>query len=563
MSVHRRHHRRPFHSDLRSVMHTIAAYNDAEPISDSASYIGLQQEENESEFQSATGLHTMNHHDAISSSSLMTTTPTVPTTHRSGIDPSSAATSILYHFMVMSLLFSSNHGCVVACLSLATARLGSFGAYQNGLLYVTYAISGLIGSTYVVKELGSRNALAFGMGLYCVYVLTFYVATNITQATSLVTVVTVGALVGGWGAGFLWTAQGAYFTRAAQLYHHHNIRSSSSSSSSLENSTAKLASIFAFIYLSSEIGLRAISTFALDVLKLTWSNLFAFYATVAVLSTLLMSFVQKLPDEDISVGTVATNPTDTGTTHTSALPTTSIWYKATAAWRLLVQDPKMKYMIGLNAVFGLTSSFLTSYVNGTVVRNVLGSDTYVGLLTAWISCVAAVSSAVFGYVASTTIRKGYVLMMGSLCFLCVAGSFILFPHVSSESQQWTWWSLVAIYTLHGIGRATFEGTLKSTFADYFSYEKEGAFANIILQNGLSSALGFALTFTLHCSTRKQEMWGPYCVMNKDGSVHDVLTFELLIVIAAFVAIYGYYRASVIRTNELSRIHYENIPTTIL
>lgn len=43
---------------------------------------------------------------------------------------------ILYNFIFMSLLFSSNHGCVVACLSLATARLGSLGAYQNGLLYV-------------------------------------------------------------------------------------------------------------------------------------------------------------------------------------------------------------------------------------------------------------------------------------------------------------------------------------------------------------------------------------------------------------------------------------------
>jgi hypothetical protein len=117
--------------------------------------------------------------------------------------------------------------------------------------------------------------------------------------------------------------------------------------------------------------------------------------------------------------------------------------------------------------------------------------------------------------------------------------------------------------LHGIGRATFEGTLKSTFADYFAYEKEGAFANIILQNGLSSALGFVLTFTLHCSSRKQEMWGPYCVMNKDGSVHDVLTFELLIVVTAVLAIFGYHRASMIRSNEVSRIQYENIPTTIV
>ena len=404
-----------------------------------------------------------------------------------------------------------------------------------------------------MKELGSRNALAFGMGLYCLYVFAFYVATNITQHSSLVTIVTIGALFGGWGAGFLWTAQGAYFTRAAQLYHSSQSNSGSSTlldhPSSIESATAKLASIFAFIYLSSEIGLRALSTFALDVLKLSWSNLFAFYAIVAIISTTLMIFVQKLVDED--------------TTPRTAPQTSSIWYKATTAWRLLIQDQKMKYMIGLNAVFGFTSAFLTSYVNGTVVRYVLGSDTYVGLLTAWISFVAAVSSAFFGYVASTTKRKGIVLTVGALCFMCVGGSFIIFPNVSAESKQWTWWSLVGIYTLHGIGRATFEGTLKSTFADYFAYEKEGAFANIILQNGLSSSLGFALTFTLHCSARKQEIWGPYCVMNKDGSVHDVLTFEILIVITAFFAILGYHRASVIRDSEVNRSLYEHIPTTVV
>jgi hypothetical protein len=42
-----------------------------------------------------------------------------------------------YNFVIMSLLFSANHGCVVACLSLATARLGgALGAWQSGLLYV-------------------------------------------------------------------------------------------------------------------------------------------------------------------------------------------------------------------------------------------------------------------------------------------------------------------------------------------------------------------------------------------------------------------------------------------
>ena len=58
----------------------------------------------------------------------------------------------------------------------------------------------------------------------------------------------------------------------------------------------------------------------------------------------------------------------------------------------------------------------------------------------------------------------------------------MYVHISEVS--------LIVYSLHGVGRATFEGTLKATFADYFPYEKEGAFANIILQNGLSGAIGY-------------------------------------------------------------------------
>lgn len=44
---------------------------------------------------------------------------------------------IATNFLWMSTLFAANHGCVVACLSLATARLGgAVGAWQSGLLYV-------------------------------------------------------------------------------------------------------------------------------------------------------------------------------------------------------------------------------------------------------------------------------------------------------------------------------------------------------------------------------------------------------------------------------------------
>lgn len=41
----------------------------------------------------------------------------------------------LQNFTTVSVLFSVNHGRVVACLALATALLGGLGAWQSGLLW--------------------------------------------------------------------------------------------------------------------------------------------------------------------------------------------------------------------------------------------------------------------------------------------------------------------------------------------------------------------------------------------------------------------------------------------
>lgn len=202
----------------------------------------------------------------------------------------------------------------------------------------------------------------------------------------------------------------------------------------------------------------------------------------------------------------------------------------------------MRYMIGLNAVFGLSSSFLNSYVNGVVVRIVLNDDKskYIGILTAGMAAWAAIMSLVLGRVAQV-LGKGPILILGSVCFAFVALPFVVYPQI----EHWTWPLLVFVYLMQGTGRSTFEGTLKATFADYFSYEKEGAFANIILQNGLSTSLGYVMTFTLLCTQESD-----YCVRYKDGSLHDVLSFELAIVSVAVAAMAGYWKASSIHRTML-------------
>jgi MFS family permease len=359
---------------------------------------------------------------------------------------------------------------------LASARLGSTGAWQSGILYMTYTASALLGATYIVKQAGAKNSLFLGMLLYCFYVACFWVATLFSkdnifgQRAAAYT----GAAIGGIGAGFLWTAQGAYFGQAAED-HAQRLRQP------VETATSSLAGIFAFCYLAEEVLLRLLSSFLLEFHIASWNSIFAIYTAITIFSTAAVSCIHNYPKSGVEQ-----NDNDAGV-EGSPSSASAILYKVSAALELLFHDPKMKYMIGLNAVFGFTASFLNSYVNGQVVPVALDDpdSKYVGILSSWISAVAAGMSLVFGRLGSRT-GKGPILIFGVLCFFGVVFPFVVQPN----AKNYGWPMLVAIYSLHGTGRATFEGTLKATFADYFPQEKEGAFANIILQNGLAGAIGY-------------------------------------------------------------------------
>lgn len=156
-------------------------------------------------------------------------------------------------------------------------------------------------------------------------------------------------------------------------------------------------------------------------------------------------------------------------------------YNATSAIELLINDSKMKYMIGFNAAFGFSGAFLNSFVNGEVVPIALHDpeSSSVGILVAIHGGCGAVASLAFGYLSRFT-GKGPILYFGAVCFAWVALPFLIQPNL----DKWNFAMLVGVYCLQGIGRATFEGTLKAIFADYFSYFKDAAYANIVLMVGI-------------------------------------------------------------------------------
>uniref|UniRef100_A0A7S1ZZF6 Major facilitator superfamily (MFS) profile domain-containing protein n=1 Tax=Trieres chinensis TaxID=1514140 RepID=A0A7S1ZZF6_TRICV len=431
------------------------------------------------------------------------------------------------NFLLASLLFSINHGCVTACLNLATARLGNVGAVQSATLYVSYAASALLGSTAIVKSAGAKNSLAVGMGIYCVYVGCFALASLLMDRPMVAEAVALGgATVGGLAGGILWTAQGSFFARSAEMH-------SLFAGVTLPDATSDFGANFAAIYLLGEVALNMLSSVLVEAFELSWVAVFIIYFAIAVVSVVLMLLVHEYPSTE--------NDGDSSDIDSRSDTNTTTPNKATATWRLLTEDPKMICMLPFNFVFGFAASFRASFVSREVVRIALKDENskYIGFLSSVTAIVAATMSLVFGKVAHV-FGKGTILAIGVLSFFLVAFPFILFP----ELENWGLISVLLIYIFQGVGRSTFEGTLKAVFADFFPYEKEGAYANIVLQNGISNALGFYLSVNLPCSSP-----GKYCIKYTDGKLHNVLVFEIIVMITAVLAVIGYWRASSLFAKE--------------
>ena len=64
---------------------------------------------------------------------------------------STSANHVMRHFFAMSLLFGLNHGCVAACVSLASSDLGAdLGSFSTGTLYLMYTLSTLIFANAII-----------------------------------------------------------------------------------------------------------------------------------------------------------------------------------------------------------------------------------------------------------------------------------------------------------------------------------------------------------------------------------------------------------------------------
>jgi MFS family permease len=363
-----------------------------------------------------------------------------------------SAQRVLRNFHVLAAAFSLNHGCVTALVALAASDLGSsLGNTTLFILYAFYTLSAAFLSNGLVARAGAKRTLVLSLGAYCVYVASYAVA----FFTPIDNVVIVGAAVGGVAAGCLWPAQGVFFARSAEAY-------ADAASISQKAATALLGAHFSAAYLAGEVGMKLLASAFVP-----GGPLFVAYSCIAVGATLA---VQALVED---VQSVATAP--------------PFAESATAALRLFRRSALCRLLVPTNLAFGLAAAYLNGWLLSAVVGEFLG-ERAVGAVSAVVVASAALLALPLGRLGRSLGTQRPVVALGGACF----GFFGVATLIFSRESLGCWAAAVALAVVFGAGRATWEGNFKSSVADDFHDATTAAFANVTVQSGLASTLGFLL-----------------------------------------------------------------------
>lgn len=377
-------------------------------------------------------------------------------------------------FYIMSFAFGLNHATVTTPILFAASVLTEQnGNLSNAVLYGSTLICSLFFANLLYAILGSKRGLVISMALYTVYVAMF--AYSASQCKTLndkgrcieaeplqLPVVSLGAFIGGIGAGLLWTCQGAFYSMVCE-------KLAAAEGRPQSEVTAELAGTFALIFLGWECTARACTTLLTgkDYLHLSYMAAFLILAGAALVATVFFAtFATNLqPSTSAERGSVCDK----------VLKAVSLW-----------SDPKLWLLQTTNITFGFAAAWLGGYVGPKILSQALNSS-FLGFAGAMLSGLAAILSKAFAPLAAT-IGKGPVLTIGAGAFLCLG----IFSRWVGEPTQWGWGACV-FYIFMGVGRAVYESTNKAIFADFFPGEKSpAAFANVFVFGTAASCAAFIL-----------------------------------------------------------------------
>jgi MFS family permease len=375
-------------------------------------------------------------------------------------------------FLIMSVAFGLNHATVTTPIIYASSVLtNSAGQGSNAMLYIATLIVSLLFSNPLFSLLGSKKGLSISMVLYAVYVFLFAFAANecmerdakgkcVTGSGTQLPAAVVGAMIGGCGAGLLWTCQGAVFASSAQRLAEVELKDRA-------ETTAELAGTFGVIFLGFEAGVRALTTLLHVYAKMNYSIVFYLYSALALASA------------------VAFMASATELQNGANAPKADFCTKILAAVKMW-RDPKMWLLQSTNITFGFAAAWLGGYVGENILSQALSSG-FIGFAGAMLSALAAVLSRVLGRVSQKT-GKGPILLLGAACFALLGAL-----SKCGDPARWHWGVLV-FYACMGVGRAVYESTNKAIFADFFPGPEQGpgVFANVFVFSTGASAAAFLL-----------------------------------------------------------------------
>jgi len=406
--------------------------------------------------------------------------------------------AIRRNFQLMTWTFSLNHATVTTLIMYASSVLGhSTGNLSNSLLFAVSLVASLGLAPVIASTFGPTRGLLIGLVGCSAYVLFFVLAAFLCtwetgqpghpggcgcDSSTPRSLVFVGAAFGGLGAGILWPSQGAFFSAAVARLAEPQPEEPGQVGGTMEESeseaakcrlTSELSSSFAFALMVSECSTKLLLAVLLTYVRVeVWSSW-------VFLSALLLAL--------LAVAVFATFAARMDTCPgNAARPICERTLTGLRLWG----DPKLWLLSMTNFAFGFSVAWVNGVVNtrwheATGDLHLLG---YAGALTTGVAGVISKLS-----VGPVACGKGYVLALGSLCFLTIG--LLSKTREPTDSFGWSVW-LLLIHVLHGVGRGVYEGTNKGIFGDFFGDDRSvGAFSNVLVQVSASSIVGYSLAST--------------------------------------------------------------------
>ena len=267
------------------------------------------------------------------------------------IDHYPKATVLYQNYLHMSVLFSINYSCVIACLIYAPAVLGNkLGAITSGFLYLSYAVTAFLFSLALVEMFGAKWALFFGgigSSIYCVAFFFYIYFNEDISSRALI----ISSIVGGTFSGIFWTAQGQYFAKTSRMY-------AELMNTEISDSMTLFSNMFSRIYLVAEIVMKLFASLVF--------YLYLFHHDDSRSAMVVVFFTLSLASISSSLMMVTLHSVN----HSYNInPVFVMALVITESYKILTRDLRVVLLLPFQAVFGYASSVVPYYIFGDIIAD--------------------------------------------------------------------------------------------------------------------------------------------------------------------------------------------------